>query len=71
MVNGAWPTGGTTADAPAPQHAIQAEAASVLYELDASAFAQLKDDNPPLVEKLLSYVVAVLAERLVPRFRSS
>ena len=43
---------------------IQAEIASVLYELDGHAFAQLKQDNPQLVERLLSYVVAVLAERL-------
>jgi SulP family sulfate permease len=43
---------------------LRAEVASVLYELDAEALAQLKSASPVVVEKLLSYVVAVMAERL-------
>ena len=43
---------------------IQAEAASVLYELDAEAFASIKRDDPALSQALLGYVVAVMTERL-------
>ena len=43
---------------------LRAEVASVLYELDAADLAQLRSDNPVLVENLLSYVVTVMAERL-------
>jgi sulfate permease, SulP family len=43
---------------------IQAEAASVLYELDAQAFASIKRDDPALSQALLGYVVAVMTERL-------
>jgi SulP family sulfate permease len=43
---------------------LRAEVASVLYELDAASLAVLRNDNPVLVEKLLRYVVAVMAERL-------
>jgi SulP family sulfate permease len=43
---------------------LRAEVASILYELDASSLQRLRDDNPELVEKLLAYVVAVMAERL-------
>ena len=43
---------------------IQAEAASVLYELDADAFARVKRDDPVLSQALLGYVVAVMTERL-------
>ncbi len=43
---------------------IQAEAASVLYELDADAFASIKRDDPALSQALLGYVVGVMTERL-------
>jgi SulP family sulfate permease len=43
---------------------IQAEAASVLYELDADAFERLKREHPALSQALLAYVVAVMTERL-------
>ncbi len=43
---------------------IQAEATSVLYELDAEAFASIKRDDPALSQALLGYVVAVMTERL-------
>jgi SulP family sulfate permease len=43
---------------------IQAEAPSVLYELSADAYDAIKRDEPPLSQALLSYVVAVMAERL-------
>ncbi len=43
---------------------IQAEAASVLYELDAEAFERIKRDQPALSQALLAYVVRVMTERL-------
>jgi sulfate permease, SulP family len=43
---------------------IQAEIASVLYELGADAFEQIKQQHPALSLALLSYVIAVMAERL-------
>jgi SulP family sulfate permease len=43
---------------------IQAEAPSVLYELSVDAYDAIKRDEPPLSQALLSYVVAVMAERL-------
>ena len=43
---------------------IQAEAASVLYELDAEAFERIKREHPTLSQALLAYVVRVMAERL-------
>jgi SulP family sulfate permease len=43
---------------------IQAEAASVLYELDAEAFERIKRAHPALSQALLAYVVRVMAERL-------
>ena len=43
---------------------IQAEAASILYEVDADAFAAIKRDDPALSQALLGYVVAVMTERL-------
>ena len=43
---------------------IQAEIASVLYELPARAYEEIKRDNPALSHALLSYVIAVMAERL-------
>jgi len=43
---------------------IQAEAASVLYELDAEAFERIKREHPALSQALLAYVVRVMAERL-------
>jgi SulP family sulfate permease len=49
---------------------LKAETASVLYQLDAEAFHQLKTNEPQLVERLLSYVVTVLAERLAFANRS-
>jgi len=43
---------------------IQAEAPSVLYELDADAFERIKRDHPGLSHALLAYVIAVMTERL-------
>ena len=43
---------------------IQAEAASVLYELDWDAFERIKREHPALSQALLAYVVRVMAERL-------
>jgi sulfate permease, SulP family len=43
---------------------IQAEADSVLYELDADAFERLKRDHPALGQAVLGYVITVMAERL-------
>ncbi len=49
----------------APRSAtIQAEAASILYVLSAHQFEALKAENPLLGQKLLTYFVAVMAERL-------
>ena len=43
---------------------IQAEVASILYVLSADQFEAIKADDPPLSQKLLTYFVAVMAERL-------
>jgi sulfate permease, SulP family len=43
---------------------IQAEAASVLYELTAASYERMKANDPELSQALLGYIVAVLAERL-------
>jgi len=43
---------------------IQAETASVLYELAAGDYETIKREQPALSQALLSYVVAVMAERL-------
>jgi SulP family sulfate permease len=43
---------------------IQAEAASVLYELDTGAFERIKQEQPALSQALLAYVVRVMTERL-------
>ncbi len=43
---------------------IQAEAPSVLYELDADAFERIKQQHPALSQALLAYVVRVMTERL-------
>jgi sulfate permease, SulP family len=43
---------------------IQAEAASVLYVLDADAFERIKHEQPALSQALLGYVITVLTERL-------
>ena len=43
---------------------IQAEATSVLYELDAEAFERIKRDQPALSQALLAYVIRVMTERL-------
>ena len=43
---------------------IQAETASVLYELDAQAFERIKREDTPLSQALLAYVLTVMAERL-------
>src|ERR1700732_446049 len=49
----------------APRNAtIQAEVASVLYVLSADQFALIKRDDPALSQKLLTYFVSVMAERL-------
>ncbi len=43
---------------------IQAEVASILYVLDARQFEAIKQDDPALSQKLLTYFVSVMAERL-------
>ena len=43
---------------------IQAETASVLYELDADAFERIKREQPALSQALLAYVIRVMTERL-------
>jgi SulP family sulfate permease len=43
---------------------IQAEVASVLYVLSTQQFEALKSENPLLGQKLLTYFVSVMAERL-------
>jgi SulP family sulfate permease len=43
---------------------IQAEAPSVLYELTTEVYEKIKKEEPALSQALLSYVVAVMAERL-------
>jgi sulfate permease, SulP family len=43
---------------------IQAEAASVLYELSADAYDRIKGEQPALSQALLGYIVAVMTERL-------
>jgi SulP family sulfate permease len=49
----------------APRSAtIQAETASVLYALSTQQFEAIKRDNPALGQKLLTYFVSVMAERL-------
>jgi SulP family sulfate permease len=44
--------------------AIQAEIDSVLYELSADDYGRIKEQRPALGQALLSYVIAVMAERL-------
>ena len=49
----------------APRSAtIQAEVASILYVLSADQFEAIKTDDPALSQKLLTYFVSVMAERL-------
>jgi SulP family sulfate permease len=49
----------------APRNAtIQAEDASILYVLSADQFEAIKTDDPALGQKLLTYFVSVMAERL-------
>ncbi len=43
---------------------IQAEVASTLYVLTTHQFEAIKTENPPLGQKLLTYFVSVMAERL-------
>ncbi len=43
---------------------MEAEIASVVYELSADAFERLKADHPPLAQALLTYIIGVMAERL-------
>jgi sulfate permease, SulP family len=43
---------------------IQAERLSVLYELSANAYERIMRENPALSHALLTYVVAVMSERL-------
>ncbi len=43
---------------------IEAEAPSVLYELSLQRFNEIKRDRPALGQALLSFVIAVMAERL-------
>jgi SulP family sulfate permease len=49
----------------APRSAtIQAEVASILYVLSTPQFEAIKTDDPALSQKLLTYFVSVMAERL-------
>jgi SulP family sulfate permease len=49
----------------APRSAtIQAEVASVLYVLSAHQFDAIKTEDPILGQKLLTYFMSVMAERL-------
>jgi SulP family sulfate permease len=49
----------------APRSAtIQAEVASILYVLSTHQFEAIKSENPALSQKLLTYFVSVIAERL-------
>jgi SulP family sulfate permease len=43
---------------------IQAEVASILYVLSTHQFEAIKSENPELGQKLLTYFVSVMAERL-------
>jgi SulP family sulfate permease len=43
---------------------VQAEADSVLYALSVEAYRRLKAENPSLHQALLTYIIAVMAERL-------
>jgi SulP family sulfate permease len=43
---------------------VQAEIASVAYELRADAFERLKAERPPLAQALFTFVIGVMAERL-------
>jgi SulP family sulfate permease len=43
---------------------IQAETASVLYELPLEAYERIKRENPALGQALLAYITEVMAERL-------
>ena len=43
---------------------VQAEIASVAYELRAEAFERLKTERPPLAQALFTFVIGVMAERL-------
>jgi SulP family sulfate permease len=43
---------------------IQAEVASVLYALQSDAFDAIKVDNPALSQRLLTYFMSLMAERL-------
>jgi SulP family sulfate permease len=49
----------------APRSAtIQAEVASILYVLNSHQFEAIKSENPMLGQKLLTYFVSIMAERL-------
>jgi SulP family sulfate permease len=43
---------------------VQAEIASVAYELPADAFERLKVERPALAQALFTFVIGVMAERL-------
>jgi sulfate permease, SulP family len=43
---------------------IQAEVASILYVLSTHQFDAIRRENPALSQKLLTYFVSVMAERL-------
>jgi sulfate permease, SulP family len=43
---------------------MQAELASVLYELSASDYGRIKRENPGLSHALMTYIITVMAERL-------
>jgi len=43
---------------------VEAEVASVLYELGADTYERMKTENPALSRALLAYVIRIMAERL-------
>jgi SulP family sulfate permease len=43
---------------------VVAETPSVLYELSLESYDRIRDENPPLAQALLTYVVKVMGERL-------
>ena len=43
---------------------IEAEVATILYELRIEAYGRIQQENPSVSHALLNYVVAVMSERL-------
>ena len=56
--------GETVVDNTKTADTIQAELESTLYVLSAEQFETIKRENPMLGQKLLTYFIAVMAERL-------